>query len=131
METKISNNRLSFATQKMNITYSIAPAIEKNRFGACCRALLRTILLTILQIILSTSFKRRKLHYPRRENGLSLVLQRLILYQESNRKRKKRKVGLNSPPEINISQFDRKIKFSAKDRVENALWCLSTVRGCV
>lgn len=131
METQISNNKLSFATRKIYITYSFAPALESNRLGAYCREHLLTILLAILQIISSTSFKRRRIRYPRGESGLSLILQRLILYQKSKKQRNKRKVNLNSPPKINIWCINLKFKFSAKDTVENALWCLNTVRGCL
>lgn len=131
METQISNNRLSFATQKINITYSIAPALEKHRLGACCRAFLRTILLTILQIILSTSFIRGRRHYPRGEDGLSLVLQRLVLYQKGYKRRKRRKVGLNSPPRPGPRVTDKTVSFSTKRTVENALCCFNDGRVCV
>ena len=131
METQISNNKLSFATQKINITYSIAPALERNRLGACCRAILRTILFTILQIILSTSFIRGRRHYPRGEDGLSLVLQRLVLYQKGNRRRKQRKVGLNSPPRPSPWVSEKTASFSTKRTVENALCCVNNGRVCV
>ena len=131
METQISNNRLSFATQKMNITYSIAPALEMKRLGACCRAILRTILLTILQLFLSTSIKRGRIHYPRGKDGLSLVLQRLILYQRGNKRRKRRKVGFNSPPRTSPWVSEKTVSFSTKRTVENALCCINCGRVCV
>ena len=131
METTTHNNKLSFAEQKMNIKHCFAPVYKTSKRGACCSALLLSILLSILQIIISTSFKRRRVHYPRGEDGLSLITQRLILYQKNIKRRKRRKVGLNSPPRPSPEQHFRLFLFSPKKMVENILCCLKTERWCL
>ena len=98
METTTHINKLSSALQRINISYCFAPELKKGNRGACCRAFLLSVLLSILQTIILTN-KRRRIPYPRGDGGLSLFALRLILYQESKKRRKRRKVGLKSPPQ--------------------------------
>ena len=131
METTTHNNKLSFAEQKMNIKHCFAPVFKTSKRGVCCSAFLLSVLLSILQIIISTSFKRRRVHYPRGEDGLSLITQRLILYQKGRKRRKKRKVGLKSPPRSSQRTLDQLFLFSPEGPVGNALCCQNAERWCV
>ena len=111
METTTHINKLSSALQRINISYCFAPELKKGNRGACCRAFLLSVLLSILQTIILTN-KRRRIPYPRGDGGLSLFALRLILYQESKKRRKRRKVGLKSPPRSSPQILTQKYEFS-------------------
>ena len=130
METTAQINRLSSAAQKININYCITPFLKNNNSGAYSSAFLLSILLSILQTIISTN-KRRRIPYPRGDGALSLFAYRLILYQRSRIRCKRRKVGLKSPPRSSPQALTKKFNFSPKRAVENILCCKNAERRCV
>ena len=123
METTTQINKLSSVLQRIDISYCFAPAITKNKRGARCTVFLLSILLSILRIIIATN-KRMRIPYPRGDGGLSLFTFRLILYQKSRKRRKRRKVGLNSPPRSSPRTLNDFFSFSQEISVGNALCCL-------
>ena len=123
METTIHINKLSSALQRIDISYCFAPVFAKRRRGVRCSVFLLSMLLSILQIIIATN-KRMRIHPPRGDDGLSLFTFRLILYQKGRNRRKRRKVGLNSPPRLSTRTLNKFFEFSQERPVGNALCCL-------
>ncbi len=129
METTTHNNKLSSVMQKIDIMYCFVPVAKISRRGTCCRVL-RSILLSILQIIIATN-RRMRIPHPRGDGGLSLFVFRQILYQKGMLRRKW-KVGLKSPPRLNSQILCKMNPFSTKKKaVEDALCCLFSERRCL
>ena len=127
METTTHNNKLSSVLQKIDIMHCFMPAIRKSKRGICCSVFLLSILLSILQTIISAN-KRMRIPYPRGDGGLSLFTFRLILYQRGRKRRKRRKVGLNSPPRSSPQKTSQFSKFSQKSSDWDILCCLYKMR---